>query len=411
MILEFSCSNYKSIKNKVTFSTIAGTDDTFKELLIPYLDDKVLRSNIIYGANGSGKSNFINAIGFMRGLVINSINNQPGHGIFQAGHKLNAIKTPSEYSIQFVKNNIRYAYAFSIVKNAVSKEYLYYFPKGRQVKIFDRDGEKITAGDKYKNNFNVSIGVLKKNRLFLSCAANFTNLKEIENAFLFFKEDIVIYNRDINQWTEYSIELMQKNDKIKRMFIDILKTLGTGITDIKVKLEKIKLKDLPQGLTIPDNIKNLVGDENINKIEAKVIYDNFETNLITEESDGIKKLFQILCPVIDILNNNKILICDELETSLHESLVYEIVKLFQNAGSEKSAQLIFSTHDTSLLDSDLFRRDQIWFTQLDKERSTDLYSLVEIKNVRKTENLKNGYISGKYGGIPMLNKNFTQILK
>lgn len=103
------------------------------------------------------------------------------------------------------------------------------------------------------------------------------------------------------------------------------------------------------------------------------------------------------------------MVCDEIETSLHESIVYQIVKLFNEARKDLFAQLIFSTHDTSLLDSSLFRRDQIWFTQLDKQRATDLYSLVEIKNVRKTENLEKGYVSGKYGAIPMLNHSFSTL--
>lgn len=132
---------------------------------------------------------------------------------------------------------------------------------------------------------------------------------------------------------------------------------------------------------------------------------------MTEESAGVKRLFQMICPIIDILNKGKILVCDELESSLHESVIFQIVQLFQNTRKDKFAQLIFSTHDTSLLDSDLFRRDQVWFTQLNEERATDLYSLVEIRNVRKFENLEKGYISGKYGAIPMLNKKFFQELE
>ena len=141
------------------------------------------------------------------------------------------------------------------------------------------------------------------------------------------------------------------------------------------------------------------------------MYDQFEVDLMTEESTGVKRLFQMICPIIDILNKGKILICDELEASLHESVIFQIVQLFQHYQKEKFAQIVFSTHDTSLLDSDLFRRDQVWFTQLNKERATDLYSLVEIKNVRKSENLAKGYVSGKYGAIPMLNKKFFQELE
>ncbi len=241
----------------------------------------------------------------------------------------------------------------------------------------------------------------------MSCAANYTNIKEIENAFLFFTEDIVIYNPQVNNWTEYSIQLMQQSEEIKKGFVEILQALGTGIKDVKVRLEKTRLttKDLPQDL--PEALKMLVTSQDANMIEAKLIYDEFETDLMSEESRGIRKLFEVICPIIDIISNGKILVCDEIETSLHESIVYQIIKLFSLTKNDQFAQLIFSTHDTSLLDSSLFRRDQIWFTQLDQHRSTDLYSLVEIKNVRKTENLEKGYISGKYGAIPVVNRNFS----
>lgn len=411
MLLEFKCSNHKSIKEKVSFSMIAGSDNTSEELLKEFGNFRVLRSAIIYGANGSGKSNFINALAFMCDLVNNSINHQPGQEVFQARHKLSTEEMPSEYSIQFVRNDIRYAYGFSVKRNVICDEYLYYFPKGRQVKVFERNEMELKPGDRYKNAFDVSISILKNNRLFLSCAANYSNVKEVEEAFLFFNKDIVVYNPEINNWTEYSIELMQKNDMIKKAFVDILQALGTGIKDVKVKLEKVKLADLPQELQIPDALKTLIGSQEGNRIEAKVVYDQFEVDLMSEESAGVKRLFQMICPIIDILNQGKILICDELENSLHESVIFQIVQLFQYYKKDKFAQLIFSTHDTSLLDSDLFRRDQVWFTQLNQDRATDLYSLVEIKNVRKTENLKKGYVSGKYGAIPMLNRKFFQELE
>lgn len=411
MLLEFKCSNHKSIKEKVSFSLIAGSDNTSEELLKDFGNFRVLRSAVIYGANGSGKSNFISALSFMRDLVSNSINHQPGQGVFQARHKLSVEEAPSEYSIQFVKNDIRYAYGFSVKQNLIQDEYLYYFPKGRQVRIFERDGMEVRPGDRYKGAFDVGISILKDNRLFLSCAANYSNIKEVEEAFMFFNTDIVVYNPEINNWTEYSIDLMQNNDMIRRVFVDILRALGTGAKDVKVKLGKIKLADLQQELQLPDALKNLLGAQEGNRIDAKVVYDQFEVDLMTEESAGVRRLFQMICPIIDILNKGKILVCDELEASLHESVIFQIVQLFQHYQKDKFAQLIFSTHDTSLLDKDLFRRDQVWFTQLNKERATDLYSLVEIKNVRKSENLEKGYISGKYGAIPMLNRKFFHELE
>lgn len=406
MLLEFKCSNHKSIKEEVKFSMIAGSDNTSEDLLKEFGNVKVLRSAIIYGANGSGKSNFISALLFVRDLVSNSINHQPGQGVFQSRHKLSSEEMPSEYSVQFVKNDIRYAYGFSVKKNLIQDEYMYYFPRGRQVKIFERKGMEIMPGDRYKSVFDVSMSILKENRLFLSCAANYSNVKEIEEAFMFFNTDMVVYNPEINNWTEYSIELMQNNDAARKTFVNVLQALGTGAKDVKVKLEKVKISDLQKELPLPDVLKGLLGTQEGNRIEAKIVYDQFEVDLMTEESAGVRRLFQMICPITDILNTGKILICDELETSLHEAVIFEIVKLFQHYQKDKFAQLIFSTHDTSLLNSDLFRRDQVWFTQLNAERATDLYSLVEIRNVRKSENLEKGYISGKYGAIPVLNKTF-----
>ena len=409
MILEFSCANHKSIKEKIVFSTIASSDDTYEETLKVFSKYRVLRSAVIYGPNGSGKSNFLSALEFMRNLVCNSINHQPGQGIFQAPHKLCDLKTPSEYAIQFVKDGIRYAYGFSIVENLVKEEYLYYFPKGKQVKVFERDESGVKAGDRYKGVFDLGMSILKENRLFLSCVANFSNVEEVERAFLFFQNDIVVYNPHVNNWIEYSIQLMQKDEEVRQMFLEFLGELKTGIKDIKVKLEKIQVKPSDLPVDMPEPLKNVLTMQEANRIDAKIVYDKFQTDLMLEESVGIKKLFEVICPIIDIIKNGKILICDEFEMGLHESIVHYIIQTFHKANQDKFAQLIFTTHDTSLLDKDIFRRDQVWFTELNEERATELYSLVEIRNVRKTENLEKGYVSGKYGAIPMLNHSFSTL--
>ena len=410
MLLQFSCANFKSIKEKVIFSAVASKDDQYEERLIPIGKIRVLRTALIYGANGSGKSNFLDSIGFMQSLVRNSINHQPGQGIYQAPHKLAEKDMPSEFSIQFIRHGLRYAYGLSVLNNTVKEEYLYFFPKGKQVKIFEREGMDVTPGDKYKKGkpFELSLTVLKENRLFLSCAANYSRLKEVEDAFLFFAEDIVVYNREMNNWTEYSVKLMQENEQVRRLFVNMLREFKTGIKDIRVKLEPVSTSDI--ATTVPPQIKQLLPAEGLHKVDAKVIYDQFETDLFTEESDGIKKLFELLCPIIDILIKGKILICDELESNLHETLVSKIVELFQSIRGDTPAQMFFSTHDTSLLNKNLFRRDQIWLTEMTEDRATDLYSLVELKNVRKTENMERGYINGKYGAIPMMNPDFVKTL-
>lgn len=412
MLLEFRCSNHRSIRDEVLFSAIAGTDRTHAKNIERVADIEILKSSVIYGANGSGKSNFIDAISFVKNLVSNSINHQPGQGILQVPHKLEGYKQKSNYKIQFIVDGIRYAFGFSLKNMLVVDEYLYYFPNGRQTKIFERTDENYSAGRNFRNRFNSCKDVLKANRLMLSCAANFSSVDEVTAAYRFFNDELVIYS-SVNQdnWMNYSLHQINANQQIKTIVLKFLDALGTGIKDIHVDIKKEELDVLHLPPFLSDEFKKFLLQEKIDAISAKVLYEGFETDLISEESTGIKKLFGILCPFIDIMINGKVLVCDELESNLHESLLFGLVKQFINTRGSKPAQLIFTTHETGLLNLDLFRRDQIWFTEnKSTDRSTDLFSLTEIKNVRKDENFGKGYITGKYGAIPMLNLNFANVI-
>lgn len=412
MLLEFFCSNHRSIRDKVIFSMIAGKDTTHEEKMEEAAGEKVLKSAVVYGANGAGKSNFIDAISFVKYLVTQSISNQPGQGIRQTPHKLDGFEKESTYRIQFITKGIRYVFGFSIKNMLVVEEYLYYFPNGRQTKIFERMGDDFTTGSRFRGKFSTCKDVLKPNRLMLSCAANFSAVKEAEDAFHFFLDELVIYVPD-NQdnWMNYSLYQMNTNEKMKNAVLKSLSELGTGIRDVQVTIDQKELESSQLPPFLSDEFKNMLLQQKVDAISAKVVYDGFETDLMTEESTGVRKLFGMLCPLIDIMMNGKVLICDELEASLHESLVYELVKLFVNVKTEKFAQLIFTTHETGLLNLDLFRRDQIWFAEMkSSDRSTDLFSLAEIKNVRKEDNFGKGYIAGKYGAIPMLNLDFANVV-
>ena len=412
MILEFSCSNHKSILDKVVFSMLATSDNTFEEKIEDFCGTRILKSAVIYGANGSGKTSFFDAIKFVQGLVRNSINHQPGQGIKQIPHKMAGYDTESTYEIHFVTKGIRYVFGFSLKKLLVEEEYLYYFPNGRQAKIFDRKGDKFTLGRKFTGKFNACKDVLKRNRLLLSCAANFTSVQEVLNVYNFFDDELVVYGSENQQnWMEYSLYQINKTPKMRNAVITLMNGLDMGVKDIKVKIDKKKMEDYQIPPFLSSEFKNMLLQSKIDAITTKIVYDKFETDLIQEESTGVQKLFAILCPLIDIMLNGKVLICDELESGLHESLLYELVKLFLETKTDNFAQMIFTTHETGLLNLDVFRRDQIWFTEMEKDkRNTDLYSLAEIKNVRKEDNFGKGYIAGKYGAIPMLNTNFADIV-
>ena len=395
MLLEFSCSNHRSIRDEILFSAIAGTDRTHAENIEKLADIEILKSSVVYGANGSGKSNFIDAISFVKNLVSNSINHQPGQGILQVPHKLDGYERKSNYKLQFIVDGIRYAFGFSLKNMLVVEEYLYYFPNGRQTKIFERTNEDYSAGRNFRNRFNSCKDVLKPNRLMLSCAA-------VTAAYRFFNDELVIYS-SVNQdnWMNYSLHQINANEHIKAIVLKFLDALGTGIKDIRVDIKKedLDISHLPPVLS--DEFKKILLQQKVDAISAKILYEEFETDLISEESTGIKKLFGLLCPFIDIMVNGKVLVCDELESNLHESLLFGLVKQFVNIRGSKPAQLIFTTHETGLLNLDLFRRDQIWFTQKDRYGATELYSLAEYK-VRNDASFEKDYLSGKYGAIPIV---------
>lgn len=405
MLLEFACKNHRSIRKEVLFSAIASKDTTHIERTAEFDSERILKTAVIYGANGSGKSNFIDAINYVINLVTDSYKYPPGQGIPQVPHKLEGLDSDSEYKLQFLIDGIRYAYGFTVRKFLIEDEYLYYFPNKRPVKIFERNSDGFTAGSKFRGKFSLCNDVLKPNRLMLSCAANFSNVPEVEAAYRFLSGGIVLYNIDSqNNWMKYTLRTLHKNPDIKKEVIQFMQRLSIDIKDIKIEMEKVSPNDIDLPDYLSDEFKNKLMQSTINKFRAELVYPKFSVDLENEESNGVRKLFAFLCPFIDITQNNKVLICDELEQSLHESVLYELVKLFIKLSHGKNCQMIFSTHDTSLLNLDLFRRDQIWFTELKKEdRSTDLYSLAEIKNVRKDESFRKGYISGKYGAIPMLN--------
>lgn len=382
MLLEFSCSNFKSIKEMVTFSAIA-TDNIKNEKYLKRFDDfRVLHTSVIYGPNGAGKSNIFKGIGFMRELVIKSRENRPGEVLKQPTHKM-AQDKKSEFNIQFIINDIRYAYGFVLKDNLVDEEYLYYFEDKNAVNIFERKEGAVCFGEKFEEN-KVLLEIIENeigdNKLLLSCIGDKSDIFEINNAFLFFKEYLVIQNSDGTTERKNCIKVMIENEKMRELIISVFREFDSDLKDIKIESSGENLDD--------------------KDIRIKFVYDEFETDLYKEESTGINKLFDLVLPIVESFINGKVMIVDEIELNLHRNIAYKIIKLFNTHLPNNSAQLIFTSHDISLLSLNLFRNDQIWFAQLGKDRTTELYSLVEIKNIRADENIAKGYIMGRYGAVP-----------
>ena len=382
MLLEFSCSNFKSIKEKVTFSAIA-TDNIKNEKFLKKFDDfRILHTSVIYGPNGAGKSNLFKGIGFMRDLIIKSRENRPGEVLKQPTHKM-AQDKKSEFNMQYIINDIRYAYGFVLKDNLVDEEYLYYFEDKNAMNVFERKEGEVCLGEKFEEN-KVLLEIIENeigdNKLLLSCIGDKSDIFEINNAFLFFKEYLVIQNNDVKTERKNCIKVMMENEKMRELIISVFREFDSDIKDIKIESSGENLDD--KGIRI------------------KFVYDEFETDLYKEESTGINKLFDLVLPIVESFINGKVMIVDEIELNLHRNIAYKIISLFNTHLPNNSAQLIFTSHDISLLSLNLFRNDQIWFAQLGKGRATELYSLVEIKNIRADENIAKGYIMGRYGAVP-----------
>ena len=375
MLLEFSCSNYKSMMNTIVLSYLADSKEY-----------KVLPSALVYGPNGSGKSNLLDAINTMTSFILHSIENPLGEDLASYSHKLLGDEIPTVFTMQFTRQTVRYSYGFSIKNHKIDEEYLYYFPNEKQITIFERKGMNIIPGQTYTTKFSLSLDALKENRLFLSCAANFTNIHEIIEAFLFFKEDIVIYNKD-PKWMDEAIAFIQKSKANKQALLDAFHSCDIQLKDIKATIQSVSI---PNGMQFNQQSK-------MNVYHVTIVYDAFTVDLL-EESKGFKMLFTMLCVILDCLKHEKLFICDDFDSCLHEVIVGRLLTLFQ----QSKAQCLCTMQHTGSLDTNLVRHDQIWFTQLDEKRSTDLFSLIEIKHVKDTDNIRKQYLLGKYGAIPNL---------
>lgn len=192
---------------------------------------------------------------------------------------------------------------------------------------------------------------------------------------------------------------MEKDSELRNQFIRLLKYFGVPIVGYDAVTRKIPVGGFRMATSI------LMGEEppEIDTYIVSLIYKQFSIDL-NQESTGIQKMFELLCPVINTLTNGRLLVMDEFENGLHEFLVFELVKLFNTYSHQYGGQIILITHDTSLLTGELFRRDQVWFTEMSSEsRITDLYSMADLRGIRSDEVFRTNYINGKYGAIPFLN--------
>lgn len=424
MLVEFKVGNYRSFREEQTLSLVASKDTELGDNCVDQDKLRLLKAVGIYGPNASGKSNLIKALSTMRDIIKKP--GKPGERLPVAPFRLHDkyIDEPSSFEVTFIHEKSRYQYGFTATTERIHDEWLYAYPQGRSRDIaqtwFERKFNRKTEETEW--NFGSYLrGEREKlkdrtinNVLFLSAGAQWNN-KQLTTVHKWFSEKLLIILPS-ERPTVTTIDMVMKaqmdEGSMKRFSANlgvIMRSADFGIHGINIKQQDIDPEKFPFLEDIPDEIRESILNDLKGKVSVEVEFIHSAeptgkevcfSNL--EESDGTKRFFELVGPWLSAIAEGKALLVDELEASLHPHLVRELIKDFQNpALAETDAQLIFTTHDTSLLDPELFRRDQIWFTEKDEHGSTRLYSMLDYKP-RKGEAMQKGYLSGRYGALPII---------
>lgn len=399
-------SNFFSIKDEVCIDFKAGNINTAgaKELsdnIFSFNDETLIKVQGLFGPNASGKSSILKAAMFCRLLVLDSFQNNEGTIFNFMPFKFDGyFEKPSTFYIDFITDGIEYEYSFSITRNEILTEELYYHPNKRKVKIFTRDeskGPSKTAVYSFgEGQFVKPLDVAQstgKNTLFISRASQMDRelAKKIYN---YFRTELLIGLPQLSG--KYAVKLFKQN---KDLILQALKMADSDIADINVRIEKSALystQPTPNSQTI-----DLINFYTIHKRNPDISF-----HLEGEESAGTIQIFNLLLILLDVCKNGKTLILDEFDASLHTELAQFILDM---VNASKSAQFLFTSHNTNLLDIKKMRRDQILFTNKKEDGSTEVYSLFDFKDFRENMDAEKCYLQGRFDAVPYINSSISII--
>lgn len=378
MMLKFRLRNVFSFRDEITLDLQAAKIQTEKGKalsgnLFTTNGVQVLKSISMFGANASGKSNVIKGIKACVNMIRSSHTYNENTTFQVAPFKFDGYdKKPSSFYVRFIVDGIEYEYSFSLTQTEILTEQLYYYPKGRRSLVFTRDETKgPNKTDIYefrqaiKRPMDVAANTSRKT-LFVSRASQMD--RDIaKKVFRFFTEDIVL---------DYKESAMPVEDFLNTEKEDILEILNTADSDIvDIKIQGYSLKTF-------------------HKSNPDIAFD-FDT----EESEGTKTLFQMMLGLINAIRNDRTLLMDGIDTNLHPHLVEYIINLFN---SSNHAQLIYTAHNTHLLNTDFQRRDQVYFVNKHDDGCSELYSLYDFKDFRDNYDMEKAYLQGRFDAIPYL---------
>ena len=460
MLVEFSVSNFRSIKEMQTLSFVATAMNEHEDTNVFQANEKtrLLKSVGVYGANSSGKSNLVKAVGAMLGFIKAPFDEKQKFQEQIQPFKFNTA-TRNEgtfFQIMFILEGKTYRYGFVYNKGVIASEWLFGTAEKNEVSYFTREGKNININ---RGRFNEGFGLEKKtreNNLFLNVVNEFSDglvpsILEYLDAILVIKgvDKLVEDNNLKDMSMQY---LRDENGKIQ--LLKLMKIADEDLDDIMIvdynETQKSQLFKDSFGINVDevkDEIKHIENEEDalnlvFRKMDFAKMFKGVMANGVTggfyqplnpllskrnifnehgekidsdffnfndDTSEGTKKLFSYAGRILECINHGGTMIIDEFGSTLHTLLTRAIINLF-NSKENKTAQLCFIVHDTNLLDTDLLRRDQICLVEKNSKAETIIYSLAEIKAVRNDASFEKDYIKGKYGAIPFV-KNLNSIIE
>jgi len=420
MLISFSVRNFRTFRERAEWSLLASADKTREAdnvIEVPAFGLRLLKSAVVYGANASGKSKLVEAMDFMKQFVqTSSTNGQVGKMTGVEPFRLNpeSIQAPSEFEIQFIKQDRLYRYGFEVSTKKVEAEWLFVrtaktVRNKPEIELFYRSGQDISFHPKQFGGIVselVKNAAVRENALLLSVAAQFNHPAAVAIVKWFF--ELVILSGGDEDWERALTFMMLPSPVLKQNIVDFLANADLGIEDIDAGEDEYDADLDETGEQIRKWSKQKLTST---KISHRSYDDSHGQTMLVQfslqqdESTGTKKMLDLAGPVLNTIKYGQILIVDELDARLHPNLVCKIVHLFNSKTTNpKGAQLLFNTHDTNLLASGNFRRDQIWFTEKNRYGEASLYSLADFKTdqVRKDDDFEANYVRGKYGAVPYL---------
>jgi hypothetical protein len=380
-------------------------------LLMPALpgDDRpAVPVAAIYGANASGKSNLLDGLAFMTVAVLGSqAFGAGGRSIFRLDPK--AAKRPSTFVVEILAEGVRYTYGFAVDDDAVTEEWLYAYPEKRRRVVFERTGDDLRFGSTssdLKSKFTALEELIRGDVLLLSFCSGL-ELGPLMPVYRWFGQWLWIVRvegaRSSDEVENRVGEFLQRDASNNRRLLSLLTAADVGIADVTA--ERV---DEPLSFQKPRFTSRRAASATY-RLQWRLSFRHSDVDTafeLRDESAGTRNWLGLLPTVLDVLDEGRVLVVDEIDVSLHPMLTAKLVGLFQDEKTNPhGAQLIFTTHDTSLLGTmlgdNVLDRDQIWFVDKNAEGASELYPLTDFKP-RKNQNTERRYLAGSYGAVPVL---------